>query len=153
MTKGEVLSSSLVGHLKRGAAMNKARTQRSNTRRQILEFRQVQEGTLFEDHVKDRLDGLTNLVEDSVNSTFNLLLGEKTCVREDLEELIVKEEALRWIVRIASRSSGPIREKLWTEIDQALGGLENTAESLMHAGVEWPISDWVGLRNDAICLN
>jgi hypothetical protein len=96
---------------------------------------------------------LTNLVEGFANSPFNLLLVEKISAHEALEELIVKEAALGWIVRVASRSNGPIREKLWADIDRALTDLEKIAESQMHAGVGWPLPDSVDLRDEVICLS
>jgi hypothetical protein len=119
--------------------MNETRAQRSNIRQEVLEFPQVEESTLFEGQIKARLEELTKLVEGFADSTFNLVRVEQTPAREVLEELIVKEAALRWIVRVASYSNGPIRKKLWAEIDGALIGLEKTGESLMHAGIERPL--------------
>ena len=115
--------------------MNKARTQRPITRRRVLEFPHVEERTPFEDSIKARLQELTDLIEGFENSALNCLLTEKTSVREAVEELIVKEAALRWIVRVATHCSGPVREKLWADIDRALIDLEKTVESAMPRAV------------------
>jgi hypothetical protein len=103
--------------------------QRSSTSAKILEFPQVEERSLAEDLIKARVWRLTNLVEDFANSTINVLDVENTLLRELLEELVVKEAALRWIVRTASHTEGPVREKLWADIDKVLTELENTAET------------------------
>ncbi|HMD16487.1 MAG TPA: hypothetical protein VKH18_07455 [Terriglobales bacterium] len=119
--------------------MNETRAQRSNTRQEVLDFPQVEESTLFEDQIEARLQELTRFVEGFADSTFNLVLVEQISVRQTLEELVVKVATLRWIVRVASYSNGPIRKKLWAEIDGALIDLEKTGESLMHAGIERPL--------------
>lgn len=95
----------------------------------ILEFPQAEERSLAEDLIKARMWRLTRLVEEFANSTINVLEVENSMLRELLEELVVKEAALRWIVRTASHSDGEVRERLWTDIDSALTELENTAET------------------------
>lgn len=95
----------------------------------ILEFPQVEERSLTEDLIKARMWRLTRLVEEFANSTINVLEMENSMLRELLEELVVKEAALRWIVRTASHSDGQVRERLWADIDSALTELENTAET------------------------
>lgn len=132
--------------------MNNARMQRPITRRRVLEFPHVEESTPFEDSIKARLQELTDLIEGFENSALNCLLTEKTSVREAVEELIVKEAALRWIVRVATHSSSPVREKLWADVDRALIDLEKTVESAMSAGVKCRHSDSVSLRDRVICL-
>jgi len=62
------------------------------------------------------------------------LLTENISVRAPLEELIVKEAALRWIVDVATHSYGPVSEKLWADIDGALTDLERIGESVMRLG-------------------
>lgn len=81
----------------------------------------------FENEVKERLQQVTELVAGFATSPSNLVLVEKKPVREALEELMVKEAALQWIVRVASHSEGPVREKLWDDIDKAVLSLEKIA--------------------------
>jgi hypothetical protein len=81
----------------------------------------------FEEDVKDRLQYVTDLVAGFATSPSNLVLVEKRPVREALEELMVKEAALQWIVRVASHSEGRVREKLWADIDKAVADLEKVA--------------------------
>src|SRR5271154_2101589 len=106
--------------------MNK---QSSSASTKILEFPRLEDPSIAEDEIKARLGRLTNLIEDFANSTINVLDMENNLLRELLEELVVKEAALRWIVRTASHSEGPVREKLWADIDKVLSELENTAET------------------------
>ncbi len=86
-----------------------------------------EEHSEFENDVKDRLQHVTDLVAGFATSPSNLVLVEKRPVREALEELMVKEAALQWIVRVASHSEGPVREKLWADIDKAVADLEKIA--------------------------
>jgi len=95
----------------------------------ILEFPRVEERSLAEELIKARMWRLTRLVEEFANSTINVLEIENSMLRELLEELVVKEAALRWIVRTASHSNGQVRERLWADIDSALTELENTAKT------------------------
>jgi hypothetical protein len=134
--------------------MHKARTQRSIASRRVIEFpHQANERALYEDHIKARLQELTDFVDGFTNSTLNLVRLEKPSVREAMEELAVKEVALRWIVRVATLSTGTIRDRLWVDIDKALSDLEVIAESLKHARVEWSAHDPAGARDQVICFN
>lgn len=110
----------------------------SETPRKVLQFPHIDKDIIsneleqnanieFEHGVKDRLQQVTNLVAGFATSPSNLVLVEKRPVREALEELMVKEAALQWIVRVASHSEGPVREKLWDDIDKAVLSLEKIA--------------------------
>jgi hypothetical protein len=115
--------------------MNQQKIIQSESHRQVLQFpyndkneeHDQTEISEFEGHVKDRLQYVTDLVAGFASSPSNLVLVEKRPVREALEELMVKEAALQWIVRVASHSEGPIREKLWDDIDKAVMDLEKIA--------------------------
>jgi hypothetical protein len=115
--------------------MNQQKIIQSESHRQVLQFpyndkneeHDQTEISEFEGHVKDRLQYVTDLVAGFASSPSNLVLVEKRPVREALEELMVKEAALQWIVRVASHSEGPIREKLWDDIDEAVMDLEKIA--------------------------
>ena len=96
---------------------------------------------------------MTNLVERFGHKPFSLFLTENNPVREPIEELIVKEVTLRWIVRVAKRSEGPIRERLWADIDKALIELEMTAEEVMYAGRRCLRSDSLGTRDLVVCAH
>jgi hypothetical protein len=113
--------------------MSKSQMQQSATSLHVLEFPHDKEDALFEKDIEARLQELTNLVESFGHATFSLLITEKRAVREQIEELVVKEAALRWIVRVAKYSNGPVRDKLWADIYRALIDLEKTAESVTHA--------------------
>jgi hypothetical protein len=118
--------------------MNKTSMQRPITRGAVLEFPHVEKRTRFEDSIKARLQELRTLVGDFGNPAINRLLTENISVRAAVEELIVKEAALRWIVDVATHSRGPIREKLWVDIDAALTDLERVGESVMRARIIGP---------------
>jgi hypothetical protein len=108
------------------------------TERDIEPSDSAHEAALYEDLIKARLHTITGFVKGLTTSTVNLLLAEKPCAREALQELVVKEAALRWIVRVATLSSGDVRARLWADIDEALGDLESIIELVGRANVEWP---------------
>jgi len=101
--------------------------------RRVLKFRHVYAQTSrFEIAIQARMTKLAELVDGFTNSTSHLLVSQDTPAREILEELVVKESALRWIARVASHSTDPIREKLWLDIDAALTDLEHLASAYDH---------------------
>jgi hypothetical protein len=131
--------------------MHRARTQHSNAALKILDFpHYADERSEFETQIKARLQELTDFVENFTSSTVNLLLVEKVSAREILEELVVKEAALRWIARVATQSSEPVRERLWVDIDNALTELERIAKLLSRAQVAWPEQPYVPLYDEVV---
>jgi hypothetical protein len=87
----------------------------------------------FEKDIEPRLRRLGRLVRDLAGSAYPLLVTETARIREGLGELVVKEEAIRWILRIAKDSDGPVRRKLLAHVADTLSDLEKTAESLLYA--------------------
>ena len=71
----------------------------------------------------------------------DLLLAEKPFARELLQELVVKEAALRWIVRVATLSNENVRARLWADIDKALDNLDLLIGLVGRANIEWPVND------------
>jgi hypothetical protein len=106
----------------------------------VIEFPQPTGASQSEFAIEARLRDLTALVADRTDSGYGVLLSEEIATREAFDELRVKEAALRWIVRVAKHSSGSVRGKLWSDIEDAITGLEKTAELLLHAGIAWPQS-------------
>ena len=84
----------------------------------------IHEPAVYEDQIKARLQTITSFVEGLNTSTVDLLLAEKPFARELLQELVVKEAALRWIVRVATLSNENVRARLWADIDKALDNLD-----------------------------
>ena len=101
-----------------------------------------------ENHIKVRLVIITSFVERLNIATVNLLLAEKPVAREALQELVVKEAALRWIVRVATLSKGGVRARLWADIDKALDDLELTMDLVGRADIEWPVNDVFEFSDD-----
>jgi hypothetical protein len=131
--------------------MHRTRTQNASTARKILDFPQHADERLdFENEIKARLQELTDFVENFTSSTVNLLLTEKPSAREILEELVVKEAALRWIVRVATLSSEPVRARLWEDIDNALTDLERIARLLGRAQVAWSEQQYVPIYDEVV---
>jgi hypothetical protein len=97
-----------------------------------------------EQEIEKRLRDLTALVVDLTDSGYGALLAEEASTREAFEELRVKEAALRWIMRVARHSEGSVREKLWSDVEGAVAGLERTAELLLNSG---PILGPLGIVN------
>ena len=104
----------------------------------VIEFPQTSEIDQHEQEIDLRLRDLTALVADLTDSGYGVLLSEQASTREAFAELRVKEAALRWIVRVAKHSSGEVREKLWSDLEEAISGLEKTAELLLDAGLIRP---------------
>ena len=103
----------------------------------VIEFPKISERDQHEREIETRLRDLTALVADLTDSGFGALLSEEASTREAFEELRVKEIALRWIIRVARHSDGAVREKLWTDVEEAVAGLEITAELLLNSGLVW----------------
>ena len=80
-----------------------------------------------------RMQRLGRLVKDLAGSAYPLLVTETARIRQGLGELVVKEEAMRWILRMAKDSEGPVRRKLLAHVADALSNLERIAESLLYA--------------------
>jgi hypothetical protein len=117
-------------------------TRSSNLPETIVRFSDsVHEPAVYEDQIKARLQTITSFVEGLNTSTVDLLLAEKPFSRELLQELVVKEAALRWIVRVAILSNENVRARLWADIDKALDNLDLIIDLVGRANIEWPVND------------
>src|ERR1700719_1359623 len=101
----------------------------------------IHEPAVYEDQIKARLQTITSFVENLNTSTVDLLLAEKPFSRELLQELVVKEAALRWMVRVAILSNENVRARLWADIDNALDNLDLIIDLVGRANIEWPVND------------
>jgi hypothetical protein len=93
----------------------------------------AEEPELVEEIFEPRLQRLGRLVKDLAGSAYPLLVIETARIRQGLGELVVKEEAMRWILRMAKDCEGPVRRKLLAHAADALSDLERIAESLLYA--------------------
>jgi hypothetical protein len=117
-------------------------TRSSNLPETIVRFSDsVHEPAVYEDQIKARLQTITSFVEGLNTSTVDLLLAEKPFSRELFQELVVKEAALRWIVRVAILSKENVRARLWADIDKALDNLDLIIDLVGRANIEWPVND------------
>jgi hypothetical protein len=117
-------------------------TRTSNLPETIIRFSDsIHEPAVYEDQIKARLQIITSFAEGLNTSTVDLLLAEKPFARELLKELIVKEAALRWIVRVATLSNENVRARLWADIDKALDNLDLIIDLVGRANIEWPVND------------
>ena len=117
-------------------------TRSSNLPETIIRFPDsIHETAVYEDQIKARLQTITSFVEGLNTSTVDLLLSEKPFSRELLQELVVKEAALRWIVRVAILSNENVRARLWADIDNALDNLDLIIDLVGRANIEWPVND------------
>ena len=98
----------------------------------VIEFPHSTEMAPSEQSIESRLRDLTAFVADLTDSGYGALLAEDSATRDAFDELRVKEIVLRWIVRVAKHSNGAVREKLWADIEDAVTGLEKTADLLLH---------------------
>jgi len=118
-------------------AISKSPTIPKSLKSRVIEFPKMTERDQHEEEIETRLRDLTALVADLTDSGYGLLLSQAHSTREAFEELRVKEAALRWIIRVARHSDGAVREKLWSELEDAVAGLEKTAELLLDSGRVW----------------
>lgn len=97
---------------------------------QIIQGGLAQDNSRYEEKIEARLAHLSHSVEQFVESLPAALLAEQSATRELLEELVVKQSALQWIVRVAKHSEPGIGGRLWADIEQSLAGLEKMLEQL-----------------------
>ena len=117
-------------------------TRNSNLPETVIRFSDsIHEPAVYEDQIQARLQTITSFVEGLNTSTVDLLLAEKPFARELLQELIAKEAALRWIVRVATLSNQNVRARLWADIDKALDDLDLIVDLVGSANIEWPVND------------
>jgi hypothetical protein len=117
-------------------------TRNSNLPETVIRFSDsIHDPATYEDQIKARLQTITSFVEGLNTSTVDLLLAEKPFARELLQELIAKEAALRWIVRVATLSNENVRARLWADIDEALDNLDLIVDLVGRANIEWPVND------------
>ena len=117
-------------------------TRNSNLPGTVVRFsHSIHEPAVYQDQIKARLETITSFVEGLNISTVDLLLAEKPFARELLKELVVKEAALRWIVRVATLSNENVRARLWADIDKALDDLDLIVGLVGRANIEWPVND------------
>jgi len=117
-------------------------TRNSNVPETVTRFSDsIHDPATYEDQIKARLQTITSFVEGLNTSTVDLLLAEKPFARELLHELVVKEAALRWIVRVAILSNENVRDRLWADIDKALDDLDLIIDLVGRANIEWPVND------------
>jgi len=132
--------------------MSNAQTHEPARLATVIEFPRKERITILESNIESRLEELTGLVDGFGDAAFNLFLTEKTAVREVIEELVVKVSALDWIVRVAKRSTGSVRQGLWVDIEKSLADLEETAAFVIRATEKWAQSDTSGRRERVVCL-
>lgn len=117
-------------------------TRNSNLPETIMRFSDsIHDPAAYDDQIKARLQTITSFVEGLNTSTVDLLLAEKPFARELLKELMVKETALRWIVRVATLSNENVRARLWADIDKALDDLDLIVDLVGRANIDWPVND------------
>ena len=103
---------------------------------------------LYEDQLKARLHEITMFVENLDGSAVSLLLAAKPLAQEILQEIVIKEAALRWIVRVAAVSAASVRDRLWKDIDEALDDLEVMVQLVERVDVAWPANQTLEFRDD-----
>jgi len=116
-------------------AIRKSATITKSSKSRVIQFPKMAERNQHEQDIEARLRELTALVADLTDSGYGLMLSQANSTRKAFEEVRIKEAALRWIVRVARHSDGAVREKLWSEVEDAVAGLEKTAELLLDSGL------------------
>jgi hypothetical protein len=113
------------------------------SRSTVLQFprpKRDREQKQLEISVETRLRQLGDEVKSLCDEPYLKLLNERGYAREAVEELVVKETTLGWIVRVAKHSHGAARERLWAHIEKALCDLKELSEALRELKPEGAIS-------------
>lgn len=97
------------------------------TKRIDLEQRQ------FERHIEARANNLGKLVAILAESRFPGLRKYGDLRADELEDLLLKEARLRWVIRVAKYSQPANSEALWLEAEKELREIEKAAEAMLHA--------------------
>ena len=100
---------------------------------QISEIKWMGDPQRFENDVESRLNDLEILVTGLLGAPHPGWLGERGADRQTMEEFVVREAALHWIMRVANHSQGGVRKALWLDIEKELRELEKTVDALMRA--------------------
>jgi len=128
--------------------MNRARKQQFELTVRPIDSSPFQQQRLREAITETRLKALTMFVEDLEHAPWTALISEQSSTRESMEELCVKESALRWMARAAKHSEGAVRERLWRDIERAVGDLESLARSISESKNVIPFEHSGSLRRD-----
>jgi len=134
-------------------ALDRPKMESSGNRSQVIQFPRIDRTAEMQTAIESRLEELMALVVRFEDPSFDLFMAEKSEVRGAIEELVVKVNALNWIVRIARRSSGTVREGLWTDIANAVDGLERTSEIITREVRNLNHADAAGTREPVICIS
>jgi len=85
-----------------------------------------------ETNIESRLENLGDRLAQRTDAPFFALMHDPESsdtatdsLRDASERLTAEASALRWVLRIAKHSEGPVRARLWLDIDRALAALEN----------------------------
>jgi len=128
--------------------MNRARKQQPAATLRSIEASHFQAARLREAIIETRLRALTIFVESFGHAADSALLFDQGSTHEAVEELCVKESALRWILRVAKHSEGHVRERLWKDMEKALSDLETLAESIRNSEKVLPFPNSGGFRRE-----
>ena len=126
--------------------MNRARKQQFELTVRPIHSSPFQQQRLREAITETRLEALTMFVENLEHAAYAVLLSEQSSAQEVVEELCVKESALRWMARAAKHSEGVVRERLWKDIERAVGDLEALARSISESKKVIPFENSGSLR-------
>jgi hypothetical protein len=97
---------------------------------QVFPGGQAQDRSLYEQEIEARVERLSRAVEKFVDGLPAALLAEHSATRQLLEELVVKQSSLQWIVRVVKHSEAGVRRRLWADIDRFLTRIEKSFELL-----------------------
>ena len=84
----------------------------------------------FERNIEYRSNIVSKRVAALAESRFPGLRKFGDSGGDELEDLLVREARLRWLVRVARYSQAPSREPLWREAERALLALERITEAI-----------------------
>lgn len=85
----------------------------------------------FERFIEARANNLGNVVAMLAESRFPGLRKYGDLLGDEIEDLLLKEARLRWVIRVAKYSQAANREELWLEAEREIAVLEKAAEGML----------------------
>jgi hypothetical protein len=88
---------------------------------------------LLAEQLEPRIDGMSHMVEALRVAPYQVLRGEKMQLCDPVNELRIKVEAVRWMLRIAKHLNGVARSTVMGTVSKSVEDLELVVESQARA--------------------
>ena len=97
--------------------------------------RKTETWRLLAEQLEPRVEALTRQLEGMREAPSYVWVSEHDTVADPAEDLRVKVEALRWMMRIGKRLNGVARDMVMATVAKSLADLEGDLEGHLHGNV------------------